>query len=111
MKMSKRVGVFIDLTAIIFGAFLCFLNFFKIVPGFGSTAALVATVIIAVLGPIGLIMAVIAAADLLKDRLAGPEDDDYYDEESEEDDYYDFDKLRFSAIIHILLEDDDTKDF
>lgn len=113
MKMSKRVEVFIDLTAIIFGAFLCFLNFFKIVPGFGSTAALVATVIIAYGGPMGLIMVVLGVADLLKDRffIAGPEDDDYYDEESEEDDYYDFDKLGFSAFIHILLEDDDTKDF
>ncbi len=111
MKMSKRFVVFFDWASIIFGVILFSLHFFKIVPGFGSTAALVATVIIAVLGPIGLIMAVIAAADLLKDRLAGPKDDDYYDEESEEDDYYDFDKLGFSAIIHILLEDDDTKDF
>ena len=97
-EISKRIGIIFDLASIIFGVILFSLHFFKIVPGFGSTAALAATVIIAFLGPIGLIMVVLAVADLIKDRffISGPEEDDYY-EESEEDDYYE--------------EDYDTKDF
>ena len=133
MKMSKRFVVFFDWASIIFGVILFSLHFFKIVPEFGSTAALVATVIIAVLGPIGLIMAVIAAADLLKDRfsIVGPEDDnyceedDYYDEKDdyyEEDDYTDFlmdlifgpkedDYYEENEADDYYEEDDDTKDF
>lgn len=104
-KISKRVGVILDLSSVIFGAFLFLLHFFKIVPGFGSTLALAVTVVIAYLGPIGLIMVVLGVADLLKDRLSGPEEDetdDYYEgddgtdllkvifgpEEDEADDYY-----------------------
>lgn len=97
-KISKLFGVMFDLASIIFGAFLFLLHFFKIVPGFGSTAALAATVIIAYLGPIGLFMVVFAVADLLKGRffIFGPEEDDYCEEREEEDCYE---------------EDDDTRDF
>lgn len=133
MKMSKknnkRVGVILDWAAIIFGAFLCFLNFFKIVPGFGSTLALAVTVVIAYLGPIGLIMVVLGVADLLKDRffISGPEEDDYYEESEEkdcyeEDDYTDFlmdlifgpkedDYYEESEEDDYYEEDDDTRDF
>lgn len=124
--MSKKFEVILDWTAIIFGAFLSFLNFFKIVPGFGSTLALAVTVVIADLGPIGLIMVVLGVADLLKDRFES-EEDDYY-EESEEDDYYeedddtDFlmdlifgpkedDYYEENEADDYYEEDDDTKDF
>lgn len=104
-KFSRRFEVIDDWASIISGAFLYFLHYFKIVPGFGSTAALAATVFIAYFGPIGLIMVVVGVADLLKDRffIAGPEDDDYYDEESEEDDYCEEEDY--------YEEDDDTRDF
>ena len=89
-EISKRFGIIFDWMSIIFGVILFSLHFFKIVPGFGSTAALAATVIIAVLGPMGLIMVILAAADLLKDRffISGPEEDDYYEDDNycEEDD-------------------------
>lgn len=132
-KFSRRFEVIYDWASIISGAFLCFLNFFKIVPGFGSAAALVATVIIAYCGPMGLIMVVLGVADLLKDRfsIVGPEDDnyceedDYYDEEDdyyEEDDDTDFlkdlifgpkedDYYEENEADDYYEEDNDTKDF
>lgn len=129
MKMSRKFEVILDWTAIIFGASLSLLNFFEIVPGFGSTLALAVTVVIAYGGPIGLFMVVLGVADLLKDRffISESEEDDYY-EESEEDDYYeedddtDFlmdlifgpkedDYYEENEADDYYEEDDDTKDF
>ena len=86
-KISSRFGIVLDWMSIIFGLILFLLSFFKIVPGLSSNAALAATIIIAYLGPIGLIMIVIATADLLKDRFFISEtgEDDYC--KKDEDDY------------------------
>lgn len=94
--MSKRFGVIFDWASIAFGVILFSLHFFKVVPGLGSTAALAATIIIAYLGPIGLMMIVIAAADLLKDRFFVSEtgEDDYCKKDENEDDYYEGDDGR-----------------
>lgn len=89
-KVTNIVGVILDWAAIVFGAFLFLFHFFKIVPGFGSPLALAVTVVIAYLGPIGLIMVVLGVANLLKDRLSGPEEDeadDYYGEGNDTRDF------------------------
>lgn len=79
--MKKRfLHVTIDVISIILGASLVLLNFFRIVPGFGTDLALFFTLMISCFGLFGLVFIVLGFADLLSPFFMVIDNNSEYDD-------------------------------